>query len=250
MIIYKRILGFLISFLFAIFIEIAYYSHGFFFFGLVLSIILLIFYFTRIKNRFVEKKEIISYFLVSFVYLLSFWSFFIVADNFFIRNLIVVFSIYFFITLFDSIFKKIYDNTPINKDIIRGMDLIIFLFFSFFTFFVFTFLRANLILTFVFIFFVALVCMNIKLYWNNVNSRLHRLDIFIISLIVSEVYLVMAFLPFNLYFLTLVPWLCYYVISDFVLTEIRGEFLMRKKSRILIIAGIILLLTFLTILKY
>ena len=250
MIIYKRILGFVLAFIFAILIQASYYNPKFFFYGLGISILLLMFYFTRIKNRFVPKQEIMSYFWVCFVFLLSFWCFFVVSDNFYIRNFIVAFSVYFFIVIFDSIFKKIYENKPINSDVLRNVDLVIFTFFSFFSLFALIFIRTNPILNFVFVFFYSIICMNIRMYWNNLDSKTNKLSIFLIAFIISEIYLVLILLPFNLYFLTIILLLWYYLISSFVSEDISGEFLLRKKSTILIITGIFLLISFFTILKY
>lgn len=246
MIFFKRILGFVLAFVFSILIEIAYYNSGFFFYGLAISLILIVFYFIRIKNRFVENKEIKSYFWACFILLLSLWCFFIVSDNFYIRNLAIIFSTYCFIVAFDSIFKKIYDNKPINSDILRNIDLLIFLFFTFFTFFIFTFIRVNLILSCFFLLFCTIVSTLIKMYWNNINFRKNKLSIFLISYIITQIYFALSLLPFNLYFLTFVLCLCYYLISDFTLEEIKGDFLMRKKLKFLIISVVFLFLTILT----
>ena len=132
MIFYKRILGFVLALIFPILIEISYYYPKFFNYGLVLSLLLLVFYFWKIKNRFIKNTEILSYFGICLVFLASLWCFFVVCSNLIIRVVISVLSVYFFIVLFDSIFKKIYENREITSDIIKNIDLLCFLFYTFF----------------------------------------------------------------------------------------------------------------------
>ncbi|MDD4289880.1 MAG: hypothetical protein PHH83_01215, partial [Patescibacteria group bacterium] len=171
MIFYKRILGFILAIFFGIIFEIVYYNPKFFVYGFLLSIFLIFFYFWRIKNRFIKNIEIFSYWLVTLAFLLCLWAFFVVADNFVIRTIVLIFCVYFFMILFDSFFKKIYENKEISNEIVKSMDFICFLFFIFFMFYTFTFIRANLIISSLLILLVSFICLIIKFYWEKLKGK-------------------------------------------------------------------------------
>jgi len=251
MIFYKRILGFVLAFIFAIILEIVYYNPKFFLYGALLTITFLLFYFWRIKNRFVRKLEILSYFLIIFAFLLSLWCFFIVSDNFYIRTMVLIFSVYFLMILFDSFFKKIYENKEISNEIIKSMDIICFLLFVFFSFYILIFISLSIVLSCLFILFISFLCLIIRFYWEKINWKKNKLSIITASLILTEIYLVMAFLPFNVYFLTFITWLWYYLISEFLIDELKQQSTAKKKINLFVIFLSVLVISFLTaIIKY
>lgn len=251
MIFYKRILGFVLAFIFPIIIEIVYYNPKFFLYGLSLSILLLLFYFWRIKNRFIKNSAILSYFFITLIFLICLWCFFVVSDNFIIRTVVSIFSIYFFMILFDSIFKKIYENRDISNDIIKNMDLLCFLFFIFFVFYVFTFIRANLILSSAFILFISFICLNLRLYWEKIEWKKNKFSLIATSLIFTEIYVAMALLPFNIYFLTFISWLWYYLVSEFFIDELKNQVSLKKRINLFIVSIVVLVVSFITaIIKY
>ncbi|HNV97454.1 MAG TPA: hypothetical protein PKL13_04085 [bacterium] len=251
MIFYKRILGFILALIFGLIFEFVYYNPRFFLFGFLLSILLIFFYFWRIKNRFIKNTEIFSYLFITLTFLFCLWAFFVVADNLIIRTIVLVFCVYFFMVLFDSFFKKIYENKEISNEIIKSMDFICFLFFSFFTFYVFTFIRANLIISSVFILLISFICLIIKLYWEKIEWKKYKFSLIIVSIIFTEIYIGMSLLPFNIYFLTFITWLWYYLVSEFFIDDIKGQVLFKNKINLFVIFISVLVVSFITaIIKY
>ena len=108
MIIYKRLLGFLLSFLLSASLLSAYYYPGKILYFIAFSFVILLFYFWSIKNRFVTYSLLIKYFLIILTFLLSVWLFFIVIDLVFTKYFVALLMFGSLILILDSFFKKVY----------------------------------------------------------------------------------------------------------------------------------------------
>ncbi|MDD4290181.1 MAG: hypothetical protein PHH83_02785, partial [Patescibacteria group bacterium] len=143
------------------------------------------------------------------------------------------------------------ENKEISNEIVKSMDFICFLFFIFFMFYTFTFIRANLIISSLFILLVSFICLNIKLYWEKIEWKKYKFSLIIVSIIFTEIYIGMALLPFNIYFLTFITWLWYYLVSEFFIDDIKGQVLFKNKINLFVIFISVLVVSFITaIIKY
>ena len=126
MIIYKRLLGFLVSLLLSASLLITYYFPGKILYFIIFSIFLLLFYFWSIKNRFVTYRLLIRYFLIVLTFLLFLWSFFIVIDSIIIKYIVTSLAFIYLVFVLDSFFKKVYANKDVSQPLVIYIDLVCF----------------------------------------------------------------------------------------------------------------------------
>lgn len=247
MIIYKRILGFLISFLLSATLIFLNYFPNLIWYFVAFSILLLLLYFWKVKNRFITNKLIIHYFLISLLFLISVWLFFITIDNIYIKYFVALLLFIYFCFIFDHIFKKIYENQEISAQIFVYLDLVCFWLFSYFLFYASVILTMKLFIIAPIFFIVVYLLTNLRFYWQNIDSKKEILYVLIISVIMLELYLATLFLSFSFYLSALVLWFWYYFLTDFSVEKILDIFIWRTKIRFVIIAICIFVLSILTI---
>ncbi len=247
MIIYKRILGFVISFLLGGVLILINYIPSLTWYGFVFSILLLVFYFYRIKNRFIANKQLLQYFLMIFVFVVSCWLVFSTINNIIVKYFMVAFIVFILYFIFDSIFKRVYENINIKNQFFAYLDLFCFWFVFYFLFYSQVILRLNIfILSLVLVFFVIFF-MIMRFYWTNINVKKELVYILIISVIVLELYLATIFLSFSFYLSVLILWIWYYLIMDSVIDKINNVFFWKKKLKMIIFGVFIFILAILTI---
>ncbi|MCD4704737.1 hypothetical protein K8R66_01540 [bacterium] len=249
MIIYKRILGFLVAFLIPIFLLLIYYRPRFFYYFLGAILVTLIFYFWRIKNRFVETKEIIFYFFIFLFYFINVCLFFILVDNFYIKLFLLFYLLISNVFIFDAIFKRIYENKAIVNQIFIYIDLLSAWFLIFSLFYLIIFLRFSLFWSVFILFLGSFLLVAIRFYWLKIKFKENLFYLFLVSVILSEIYLFTTFLPFNLYFATFIVWIWYYLLIDFLVDKIKERFIWRKKWKIVLILVFIFIFSLISV-KY
>ena len=245
MIIYKRILGFLSAFLLVALMGISHYFPHWVKYFIILSIIILLFYFWRLKNRFITHKLLIKYFLISLFFLLSVWLFFIIIDSLIIKYIVLSGLLIYLIIVFDVLFKKIYQNQDIRQQLIFYIDLICFWFISYFLFYSQVFFRMGIFINSLILFISCLILIIIRFYWHKISIKKEILHILGISVILIEIYIITSFLAFSFYLSTLILWLWYYLILDYFVDKVKDGFIWRNKLKTLIF--VLILFVFLLI---
>ncbi len=247
MIIYKKILGFLLSFLSGFVFIFINYKPDWIAYIIICYLLLLLFYFWRIKNRFVKYSELFKYFIIFFCFIFSVFLFFITLDNFFIKIIVSIFVMISAFFIFESIFKRIYENIEIKLELFTYVDLICFFGFIYFLFYSYIILKTNLFALISYLFIFSFILTNIRFYWNKINIKRNILNALIICIVLIELYLATLFLPFNFYLSSFVVWIWYYLITDFFVLKIRDEFIWRKKRKMVIFAIILFILSIISI---
>jgi hypothetical protein len=247
MIIYKRILGFLISFLLSgILILLNYYPHLIVYLAII-SVFLLFFYFWKVKNRFITNKLLTHYFLISLLFLLSVWLFFITIDNILIKYAVALLLFIYLAFVFDHIFKKIYENIEISAQIFVYLDLVCFWLFSYFLFYSYIILNLSVFVLVLILLLITVLLTFLRFYWKNIDAKKEILYILIICIVMIELYLATLFLSFSFYLSALVLWFWYYFIMDFSVDKILETFIWRKNIKFIVMAILIFILSILTI---
>jgi len=247
MIIYKRILGFLIAFLLSGALIFVNYLPQFAWHSFILSILLLAFYFWRIKNRFISRKKLYQYFGIIFVFLISYWAVFSTINNIVFKYFISLFILFILSSIFDSIFKKIYENIEIKNQLFLYIDLFCFWFISYFLFYAQVILGLNLLILAIILVIFTIIFLIIRFYWNNISFKKELYYVLIISVIMLELFLATIFLSFSFYLSVLIIWIWYYLLMDFVIDKINNVFFWKKKLKMVILGIVIFILSILSI---
>lgn len=247
MIIYKKILGFLLSFLSGFVFIFINYKPGWVIYIIASYLLLLLLYFWRIKNRFVKYSELFKYFAIFFVFIFSVFLFFITLDNIFIKIIISIFTTISSFFIFESIFKRIYENVEIKLELFTYVDLICFFGFIYFLFYSYIILKTNLFSLILYLLIFSFLLTNIRFYWNKVSIKRNILGVLIICVVLIELYLATLFLPFNFYLSSFIVWMWYYLILDFYVLRAKDEFIWRKKRKMVIFAIILFILSIISI---
>jgi hypothetical protein len=241
-IIYRKLLGFLTSFLLSALLLLSYYFSEKIIYFIIFSILLLIFYFWSIKNRFVKYRLLLKYFLIVLVFLISIWTFFIVLDSILIKYLVALLVLIYLIIIFDSIFKKVYTNQDVTQALVIYIDLICFWAISYFLFFSLVLFRMSVFWTSLILLISILALLIIRFYWQKIELQKNISYLFVLSIILIEIYIITSFLALNFYSSVFILWIWYYLLSDFFIDKINDEFIWSKKRKILFL--IVLLFIF------
>lgn len=246
MIFYKRILGFLVSFLLTASLLLTYFYPEKMWYFVVISIFLIFFYFWRIKNRFVDYKTIFAYFLTIFIYFGLIFAFFTMINNVYIRYTFLAFVLSSLAVIFDSFFRKIYENLEIKKQFIIYIDLLCFWMLSYFLFYDKFFFANSLILNSIAFIILTFLLISISFYWQEISIKPNLSYITVSVFILLQLYVITSFLPFVSYFATLVLWLWYYILTDFIIDKIKDKFTFKKKLKVLFLVIILATLSLIT----
>ncbi len=247
MIIYKKILGFLLSFLSGFFLILINYKPTWTFYIIIVYVLFLALYFWRIKNRFIKYSELLAYFLMFFVFIFSVFLFFITLDSLFIKIVISIFVAIYSFFIFESIFKRIYENIEIKLQLFLYVDLFCFLFFIYFLFYSYTIVKTNLFALISYLLIFSFILTNMRFYWNKISIKRNLLGALIICMVLIELYLATLFLPFNFYLSGFIVWIWYYCLVDFIVLKIKDEFIWRKKKKMVFLAIILFILSIISI---
>ncbi len=239
MIIYKRLLGFLLSFLLSGALLFTYYLPRDIVYTSIFSVFLLLFYFWSIKNRFVSYHLLFRYFLIVLVFLVSVWLFFIIIDTKLIKYTLSFLLLIYLITIFDNFFKKVYLNKDISKSVIIYVDLVSFWLIVYFLFYSFILFRINILLSALMLLLAVFSLLAIRFYWQNINFKKNILYIIIIALILTEIYIITLFLALNFYSSTFILWIWYLLLSDFFIDQINDHFIWNRKRKLMIFVFIL-----------
>lgn len=242
MIIYKRALGFLTSFLITALLAGLHYFPKAIVYFIILSIVCLFFYFWRIKNEFVDYKLLVKYFFIVLIFLFCTWLFFIVIDSAFGKYIILLYLLVSLIIIFDSFFKKIYQNKDITNQLILYIDLFCFWFIVYFLFHSLVFLKVNIFINSLILLLFSILLIMIRFFWKEINIKKEILHILVISIILVEIYLITSFLPFNFYSSAFILWIWYYLIIDFFVDRVKDEFIWSKKRKLIFFAVLLFIL--------
>jgi len=233
MIIYKRLLGFLISFSLGALLLSAYYFPGKILYFIIFSVLLLLFYFWSIKNRFVAYHLLIKYFLIILIFLLSIWLFFIVIDFLFIKYIVVLLVFVYLIFVLDSFFKKVYLNEDISQALLIYIDLISFWSITYFLFYSLVLFRLGILITSLMLLVSIISLTAIRFYWQEIDFKRNILYLFIFCIVLVEIYIITSFLALNFYSSAFVLWLWYLLLTDFFVDKIKDEFIWSKKRKLI-----------------
>ncbi|MDD3284458.1 MAG: hypothetical protein PHZ07_02590 [Patescibacteria group bacterium] len=246
MIFYKRILGFLVSFLLTALLLLTYFHPQKIWYFVGISIFLILFYFWRIKNRFVDYKTIFAYFATIFLYFGFIFAFFTMINNIYIRYIFLIFALLSFITIFDSFFRKIYENHEIKKQLIIYIDLLCFWMLSYFLFYNTFFFKNSLLFNSISIVILSFLIISISFYWHQINIKANILYIVVAVFILLQIFVISSFLPFVVYLSVFILWIWYYILMDFIIDKIKDKFVFKKKIKLLFLATTILILSLIT----
>ncbi len=233
MIIYKRLLGFLVSFLLSALLLITCYFPGRILYFIIFSIFLLLFYFWSIKNRFVSYRLLIKYFLIVLTFLLFTWSFFIVINSILIKYIVASLVFIYLIVVLDSVFKKVYTNKDISQPLVIYIDLVCFWSIIYFLFYSLVLFRMSILSASLVLLFSIIALTTIRFYWQKIDFRRSILYIFVLSLILIEMYIITSFLALNFYSSAFILWIWYYLLTDFFVDKIKDEFIWSKKRKLI-----------------
>jgi hypothetical protein len=233
MIIYKRLLGFLVSFLLSAFLLGAYYYSSKILYFIFFSFLILVFYFWSIKNRFVTYTLLIKYFLIILTFLLSVWSFFIVIDFLLVKYLVALLMFGCLIFILESFFKKVYMNKDISQALLIYIDLPCFWLVIYFLFYSLVLLRIGVLISSLTLLILIFSLTAIRFYWQKIDFKRNILYIFIFSIILIEIYIITSFLALNFYSSAFILWLWYSVLMDFFVDKIKDEFIWNKKRKLI-----------------
>ncbi len=247
MIIYKRFLGFLISFLIASSLIFTHYYPEKILYCLFFSIFCFLLYFFTIKNRFVKYSFLFKCFLIVLLFSFSLGLFFIVIDLTILKYILAVILFIALAMIFDTFFKKFYQNQEISHFLIVYIDLFCFWFMSYFLFYVVIFLRWNLLWTALLFFITVLVLFSIRLYWQKIDFKKNIVYVIIGAFILVEVYIITSFLALNFYSSVFMLWVWYYLIIDFFIDKIKDEFIWSNKRKIIFFVILLFILYLLSI---
>jgi hypothetical protein len=233
MIIYKRLLGFLVSFLLSASLLGAYYSPGRILYFIAFSFVILLFYFWSIKNRFVTYNLLIKYFLIILTFLLSIWLFFIVIDFVFAKYFVVLLMFGYLILILDSFFKKVYMNKDISQPLVIYIDLLCFWLVTYFLFYSLVLFRIGTLISSLALLLSIVSLTAIRFYWQKIDFKRNIFYIFIFSVILIEIYIITSFLALNFYSSVFILWLWYSLLMDFFVDKIKDELIWSKKRKLI-----------------
>ena len=237
MIVYKKILGFLVSFLLSLSLLIAYYSPERIIYLIIFSFLLLLFYFWSIKNRFVSYGLLIKYFLVVLVFLIFVWLFFIVINSWYAKYITSLVVFIYLAIILDSFFKKVYTNQDISRALIIYIDLVCFWLIVYFLFYALVLFRMNIYLSALMLLGAVIVLTLIRFYWLKIDFKKSMVYVLVLSVIVGEIYMITSFLALNFYSSTFMVWVWYYLLMDFFGDKIKDEFIWSKKKKLLFLVA-------------
>jgi hypothetical protein len=233
MIIYKRLLGFVVSFLLSSLLLVTFYYPEKMIYFIAFSVFLLLFYFWSIKNRFVTYSLLIKYFLIVLTFLSFVWLFFVVIDSLLIKYLVAsLVFIYLFIVL-DSFFKKVYTNKDITQSLVVYIDLVCFWFLVYFLFYSSVLFRMNSLWASLILLFSIIILLIIRFNWQKIDFKKNISYVFTLIIILVEVYIITSFLALNFYSSAFLLWLWYYLLSDFFVDQINEKFIWNKKKKLI-----------------
>lgn len=233
MIIYKRLLGFLVSFLLSASLLGAYYYSDKILYFIIFSFLILLFYFWSIKNRFVTYTLLIKYLLIILVFLSSIWLFFIVINFIFAKYLVVILLFGCLIFILDSFFKKVYMNQDISQALLIYIDLPCFWLIVYFLFYSLVLFRVGILISSLALLISILSLIAIRFYWQKIDFKKNILYIFIFSIILIEIYIITSFLALNFYSSVFILWLWYSLLMDFFVDKIKDEFIWSRKLKLI-----------------
>jgi hypothetical protein len=241
MIIYKRLLGFLVSFLLSASLLSAYYCPGKILYFIIFSFLIVLFYFWSIKNRFVTYGLLLKYFLIILTFLLSVWLFFIVIDFALAKYLVAFLTFGYLIFVLDSFFKKVYMNKDISQSLLIYIDLPCFWLTIYFLFYSLVLFRMGVLITSLALLISIVTLTVIRFYWQEIDFKRNILYIFIFSIILIEVYIITSFLALNFYSSAFILWLWYSLLMDFFVDKIKDEFIWSKKRKLMFLIVILII---------
>jgi len=247
MIIYKRFLGFLISFLMVASLVFAQYYPEKLLYCLVFSIFCLLVYFFTIKNRFVQYPFLFKCFLMVLLFSFSLGLFFIVIDSLILKYVLALILFIALAIIFDVFFKKFYQNQDISNFLIVYIDLFCFWFITYFLVYAVIFLRWNLLWTALLFFITVLVLFSIRLYWQKIDFKKNILYLIVGAFILVEIYIITSFLALNFYSSVFMLCVWYYLIIDFFIDKIKDEFIWSNKRKIIFFVILLFILYLLSI---
>lgn len=231
MIIYKKILGFLVSFLLSIFLLGAYYFPERFYLFIFLSLFLVFFYFWSIKNRFVTYSLLLKYALVVLTFLIAIWFFFVVIDITIVKYITTILLFICLLLIFEGFFKKVYSNQDISHPLIVYIDLVCFWLISYFLFYALVLFRMGIPLTSLILSLFIIILSIIRFYWHQIDIKKNILYILILILILVQIYIITSFLALNFYSSSFILWIWYYLLMDFFVDKIKEDFIWSKKKK-------------------
>lgn len=247
MIIYKRFLGFLISFLIASSLIFTHYYPEKILYCLFFSIFCFLLYFFTIKNRFVKYSFLFKCFLIVLLFSFSLGLFFIVIDLTILKYILAVILFIALAMIFDSLFKKLYQNKDIAHPLVIYIDLFCFWFISYFLFYTVVFLRWNVLWTALLFFIAVIILFFIRFYWQKIDFKKNIVYVIIGAFILTEIYIITSFLAFNFYSSVFMLWVWYYLIIDFFIDKIKDEFIWSNKRKIVFFVILLFIIYFLSI---
>lgn len=243
MILINRLIPFISSFLVFIFFQFLFSFPKITYFALPLLILIIFFSIFELNQKKIDKK-FFDFFLPLLFYQLSvflFFVFLIPLDSFLKYLLLIIFCFFNFLYL-ENIFQFLY-QTGKFFEITSYLNLISFFLFSSFFFYLNIF--TNLPSIFLPLLFILIV---IPLNYFNFTALEGRVIvfIFILSLILTQIFFALTFFPTSLYtnalFLTTLSFL-FTDLTKYSLKESLGKEIIRRDLIIALIALIIVLLT-------
>lgn len=227
-------------------------------FALIISIILF-FSFWQLFGRSVKfisfsagrGKEFWQFFGLSFLFFLSSFLFcvsFLPSGLF--RHFFVLLVTFLFYSVLENVFNFLYRIDVYQphslESLFNYLNLLIFFFLSLNFYGLIFFLNMSFWLL-LFVFFLAVLLLSFYYFWaNKILNRENMLHIFIITLILTEFFWAVSFLPTNFYVDSLLLLLIYYlmtIMSKYYILKILNKKLIKQH---LIVAGAALLLILLT----
>ena len=242
MIVFKRILGFLTSIILATLLVMVYYFPAKIYIFMFLSLFFCVFYFIIIKNRFISYLTLGKYFSIVLFFLVCFWSFFIVIDIFILKYILIFFFLVYSIVILDSVFRKIYLNKDISHPLLIYIDLVCFWLITYFLLYLIIIFRVNLWWTGLGLLIAIISSVTIRFYWYQINLKKNLFYLLGLIVVLGGIFVFTSLLAFNLYALTFIMWLWYYILMDFSVDKINEEFIGSKKRKLILL--IILLFIF------
>jgi len=233
MIIYKRVLGFFISIILTLSLLLTCYFPNRIFIFIFISVFSCLFYFWTIKNRFIPYSLLFKYLLIILFFLSSFWLFFIVVDVLLLKYLLLLFILIYLIIFFNSVFKKIYLNKDIDHPLLIYIDLFCFWFISYFLLYAIIIFRVGYWWTSLGLLASIVFSILIRFYWQQINFKKNFLYLLGSLIILEQVFIIGSFLALNLYSLTFILWIWYYLLTDFFVDKIKEEFIWHKKKKLI-----------------
>jgi len=242
MIVFKRILGFLTSIILATLLVMVYYFPEKIYIFIFLSLFFCVFYFIIMKNRFISYLILSKYFSIVLFFLVCFWSFFIVIDIFILKYILIFFFLVYLIVILDSFFRKIYLNKDISHPLLIYIDLVCFWLITYFLLYLIIIFRVNLWWTSLGLLIAIISSVTIRFYWYQINLKKNLFYLLGLIVVLGGIFVFTSLLAFNLYALTFIVWLWYYILMDFSVDKIKEEFIGSKKRKLILL--IILLFIF------